>query len=375
MKFAKTLKFKLTIWYSGLLLVFSLAFVLLTNILLAQYMSKENPVYIFPGRRIENPILRDIANEQLENIQQSRLEDLKNIRTISIYSTLPLVLVSFGFGYIITSIQLKPLEQLNKEMLNKSTKNLSKEIKYKDNGDEIASLIKSFNRMSRRLSKSFDSQKEFVENASHELKTPLAIIQANIENAVDDNTITKEELNELLQDSQKSITFMNKLTEDLLLLSALEVNIEKEELDLVEVIQDSISNSKKLKLSKKYDINLSGDISATYMGNYVLLQRAISNIVENSIKYSQGKNIDIAIQRKENIINIKISDDGVGIPKKDREKIFERFYRVDKSRSRKSGGSGLGLSITKEIISKHNGTIKVRNKRGGGTVFEIGLNT
>jgi signal transduction histidine kinase len=336
-------------------------------------MTKENPVFLFPGRRVVNPIMHDRALDQIELIQETRLNDLENIRLISIYSTLPLVIISFGVGYIITSLQLKPLERLNREMINKSTKNLSNEIEFKDSGDEIASLIKSFNRMSKRLSRSFESQKEFVENASHELKTPLAVIQANIESALEDGSISKEELKELLEDSKKSVTFMNKLTEDLLLLSVLEVEVKKEELDLNEVLNNAVNLVKKLESSKKFAFEITSSKSVSFVGNDVLLQRAFSNIVENSVKYSRGKKVEISIVRKEDRVVIKFIDDGVGISKENREKIFDRFYRIDKSRARNSGGSGLGLSIAKEIIKKHNGEISVKNRKGGGAVFEIVL--
>ena len=373
MKFTKSLKFKLTVWYSALLLVFSLAFILLINIFLTQYMTKENPVFLFPGRRVVNPIMHDRALDQIELIQETRLNDLENIRLISIYSTLPLVIISFGVGYIITSLQLKPLERLNREMINKSTKNLSNEIEFKDSGDEIASLIKSFNRMSKRLSRSFESQKEFVENASHELKTPLAVIQANIESALEDGSISKEELKELLEDSKRSVAFMNSLTEDLLLLSVLEVEVKKEELDLNEVLNNAVNLVKKLESSKKFAFEITSSKSVSFVGNEVLLQRAFSNIIENSVKYSRGKKVEISIVRKEDRVVIKFIDDGVGISKENREKIFDRFYRIDKSRARNSGGSGLGLSIAKEIIKKHNGEISVKNRKGGGAVFEIVL--
>ena len=377
MKFTKSLKFKLTIWYSVILSVFCIVFVIGINIWLANYMQQNvwNQEYGSMVHRFDNrPLLKNLTEDQIEIVMESRLADLDNIRTITIYAISPLVLLSFGAGYILADIMLHPLEQLNEEIKRKETKNLHDEIGYKDNGDEIAQLIKSFNRMSRRLGKSFDAQKEFVENASHELKTPLAIIQANLDTAIEDGTVTKDELKTLLLDSKNSIKFMNKLTEDLLLLSILDHTLEKEEIMVDNVVVNVVDTLDKL--AKEKGIRLSVKVSKGkygLMGNEVLLQRALSNIVENSIKYSDGSVIDINISKEGKKTIISIKDDGIGIGDEYKDKIFQRFYRIDKSRSRRTGGSGLGLSITKEIIGKHNGKISLNSSTKKGSEFVIEL--
>jgi len=213
LQFTKSLKFKLTIWYSLLLSVFSIIMVLSINIWLNNYMRTNiiTPGQGYWGRMIEDrPAFRNLSEEQIELIMESRLADLNNIRTITLYSIAPLVLLSFVGGYSIASLGLRPLEDLNDQMKNKSTKNLGEEILFEDNGDEMSQLIKSFNRMSRRLNKSFEAQKEFVENASHELKTPLAVIQANLDTALEDGDISKEELIALLKSSKENVKFMDR---------------------------------------------------------------------------------------------------------------------------------------------------------------------
>lgn len=378
-KFTKSLKFKLTIWYSLLLSVFSIIFVVGINIWLNSYM-RTNFSNMTPGyfRRTfeERPMLRHLTDEQREIVIESRLTDLNNIRIISLYSIAPLVLLSFVGGYSIATLGLRPLEDLNEEMRKKSSKNLSKEIEFIDNGDEISELIKSFNRMSRRLNKSFEAQKEFVENASHELKTPLAIIQANLDTALEDGNISKKELKELLHSSKESVKFMDKLTEDLLLLSVLEHEIEEEEVDLVDVVKRSVEDVSGLLKKKKIKIESDiKDVKSKVMGNTVLLQRAIMNILENAIKYSGSKKVVISLEEKENFIYISIRDNGKGISKKDLEKIFDRFYRVEKSRSRKTGGSGLGLAITKSIIERFKGKITVESVVNKGSTFSLTIPT
>ncbi|KUK66926.1 MAG: hypothetical protein XD87_0419 [candidate division WS6 bacterium 36_33] len=382
MKFTKSLKFKLTIWYSLLLSLFSLLFVLVVNILIADYMQSWTPENEFPaesfwGQRFDRPRFRALSEEQQAIIMESRMEDLENIRRISIYMIFPLVLMSFGGGYLIAIVMLRPLEKLNEQIEKKETENLNEEIVFVDNGDEISQLIKSFNKMSRRLGKSFDSQKGFVENASHEIKTPLSVIQANIDTILDKKGVSKEETRELLLNSKKQIKFMSDLTEDLLLLSSISnvrFSIKFEKINMADVIEEAIGtlnesiekNGFKIERripDKKYFVN----------GNRTLLIRAITNIIENSIKYSEGERIDVRVFSKRENIHISIKDDGRGIPEDKAKEIFERFYRLDKGRSRKEGGSGLGLAITKEIVERHRGSVYVNSEYKDGAEFIIKL--
>ena len=353
--------------YSGILLVFCAGFLLVMNVFLVNYMRQD----IGAPRMIvfDNQIIRNLNEEKIELLKTSRENDLANIRLISIYAILPFVILSFAGGYLIADNSLKPLERLNEKMKQKSTKNLGEAIEFNDNGDEISELIKSFNDMSLQLSKSFEAQKEFVENASHELKTPLAIIQANVDGILSDSNIPKEDLFNMLDDSKKSIVFMNKLTEDLLLLSLVDVDFAKEKLNLRNVLDSAVVDARKLVGGKEFNIKFNDGHDIEIMGNEVLLKRAFQNLIENSIKYSKGKELNIDVKKEGRVINITFRDDGVGVPKDVQGKIFERFYRVDKSRSRKTGGSGLGLAITKEIIEKHNGHIKYVD--GKGATFAV----
>ncbi|MDD3475147.1 MAG: ATP-binding protein [Candidatus Dojkabacteria bacterium] len=375
MKFIKSLKFKLTIWYSVLLSLFCIIFVVGINLWLNNYMQKNIgvPMRGYWGEIIEDrPLFKNLTDDQITIITESRLADLSNIRDVTLYSIIPLVLLSFVGGYIIADIMLRPLTKLKDEIKSKSTENLGEEIEFTDNGDEISELIKSFNIMSRRLGKSFDSQKEFVENASHELKTPLAIIQASLDTALEDGTFSKEELREVLESSKENVKFMNQLTEDLLLFSVLEQKITMEDVNLKDVVNHSIKDLEIKAKEKGIEIKKTFDKSKlTINANPILLQRAVMNILENAIKYSEGSEINIEVKKIDKDIELLIQDNGKGIPKKHLDKIFERFYRVDKSRSRETGGSGLGLAITKGIIEKSNGEISVESIKNKGTSFKL----
>ena len=158
---------------------------------------------------------------------------------------------------------------------------------------------------------------------------------------------------------------MSKLTEDLLLLSVLEGNMEKEEVDLVNIVREGVKNLKSIAEEKDFGLKITGKKILLINGNDILLSRAFSNIIENSIKYSNGNELEINIRKENEKKIVEFKDNGKGVPKKDLKKIFERFYRVDRSRSRKTGGSGIGLSITKKIVEVHDGNIYAENIKGG----------
>ena len=380
MKFTKSLKFKLTVWYSLILSLFCIAFVFSINVWLTNYMNSWQSEGIGRGfmiERVDRPRWRALSEEQRDLVMESRLEDLENIRRVSIYMVIPLVLLSFGGGYVIAGFMLRPLEKLNEEIKRKEANTLDKEIQFEDKGDEISELIKSFNRMSGRLGKSFESQKQFVENASHELKTPLSVIQANLDTVLDDEKITEKELKELLTNSKKQVKVMDNLTEDLLLLSMISSNveIEKESIDVGKLIKEVVKDLKTLSKNSDVAIKVGKINDIKIKGNRVLLSRAISNIVENGIRYSKGSIVSIDVKREKDVFKILVEDDGVGIPEKRREEIFERFNRLDKGRSRKEGGSGLGLSIARDITKVHDGLLYVDPKysKGARFVFEFKL--
>ena len=367
MNVTKSLRFRLTLGYSLVVFVFCLIFLFIMNLVISNYAQDLYEGWLAGGQGMGRfrEFTMGLNQEQRLIFVESRLEDAKNIRTISYYSLIPLTFLSFVSGYFISGQMLKPLKNLNEQLGNLSSKSLGKQIEYEDTGDEISGLIRSFNRMSKRLGLSFKSQREFVENASHELKTPLAIIQSNLDLALEDGNISKKELKDILESSRLSVKYMSKLTEDLLLLSVLEGNMEKEEVDLVNIVREGVKNLKSIAEEKDFGLKITGKKILLINGNDILLSRAFSNIIENSIKYSNGNELEINIRKENEKKIVEFKDNGKGVPKKDLKKIFERFYRVDRSRSRKTGGSGIGLSITKKIVEVHDGNIYAENIKGG----------
>lgn len=369
MKIFKSIKFKLTFWYSTMLILISIVFVLIFNILVANYFNRqfENSPYsqVMFQRHIPAK-LKGLTDENLELIYESRVQDLQTIRELSILSFLPLIIFSIGGGYIIADRMLKPLKDLNDEMKQISADNLLTKIKRDDTEDEISELIGNFNLMISRLDKSFKSQKQFVENAAHELKTPLSIIKINMEALNSEKRLTKKEKEMYTSNVKNSITLMNDLMEDLLLLSSIDRNVKMIRLNVNNVAKSAVNKLRSVAKKKDIKIEYKSGAKVEITGSKSLLERAIMNIIENAIRYSsEGSVISVGVRKSDQLVAVTVSDNGPGIPKRDQEKIFDRFYRVDNSRSKKTGGFGLGLSIVKDIVEKHNGKITLKSSKKG----------
>lgn len=393
MKFTNTIRFKLTAWYSGLLILLCLFFIFIINVVLTRQYVEDIPeerLVVTPELRRklvqlekedQKDYLEQLVQERRDKLEEQREDDLRRIRFISFVSLIPLIFLSGLGGYLIAGQMLRPIKKLNKKIKAIDANNLNQLIEHDDVGDEFSELINHFNDMISRLHVSFDLQKQFVENAAHELKTPLAVIRANLESTMLDEKVYKEDMKKAINIALKSTDFMSKLIEDLLLLSLLENQIKKEPVIVRDLINETINQVDVL--AKEKEITLESWISnevknLKISGNKVLLQRALMNIIENAIKYSkQSSKVEIITEkdRDEKMIRVRIKDQGQGIPKEDLKRIFERFYRVDKSRSRATGGFGLGLAISNKIIEAHQGEIKATSIRDVGSEFSISLIT
>ena len=252
--------------------------------------------------------------------------------------------------------------------------------------DEIGELGLSFNQMIGRLAEQERMRQEFLANASHELKTPTMAISAVVEalqaGAADDIALRGQFLNSL----EKLVQRQTSLLQDLLDITRLDGSIEtvsQEPLNLQQLIRDAVDQVKLQAQRKKITLTMQlpeedaeggGSLGLSVLGNYLQLQRALINILTNAINYTpeQGS-VTVAVEVAQEQVQIKIQDTGQGIDPADIPRIFERFYRTDKARSRASGGTGLGLAITREIIARHHGTIEVDSVLGKGSTFIISL--
>lgn len=285
----------------------------------------------------------------------------------SLVYMIAIIFVGAFLVWYVAGSALKPVTALSKTIESIDENNLNVTLPVPESKDEVTKLTKSFNRMLQKISKSYESQKRFSQNAAHELKTPLSSMLTNIEVIeLDEKSATIEEYKETFSVLKQNVERMSTLVADLLTLNA-----SADETDICEfssrsffkcILEDYHDDIKK----KHIKISINGDIS--FKGNKFLLERAFSNVIQNAVRYNK-ENGKIIIKCSDN--EIIISDTGVGIPKDEIDNIFEPFYCVDASRSRVLGGSGLGLAITKQIFDKYHIQIDVESELGKGTKFKI----
>jgi len=231
--------------------------------------------------------------------------------------------------------------------------------------------------MSERLENLDRARNQFVSNASHELRTPLSAIKVLTESLLHSNVRDFSVINEFLTDINSEIDRLSAIINDLLTLVQIDtkgIKLKKEIINLSEMTQEIVYALRPLAYKKGVELELFCEDSLETKGDQLKLEQVVSNIVDNAIKYTpEGGRVRIETLKDESMALIRISDTGLGISQDDIPHLFDRFYRVDKARSRITGGTGLGLSIANEIINMHGGRIKVTSVENEGSVFCVGL--
>ena len=301
----------------------------------------------------------------------SHLDNLLYI--LSFIIPIVLIFAIIGGNFLIYK-SFTPIEKVLEELKNITATDLSARLKSSNNQDEINELITEINNLLRRLESSFERISQFSSDASHELKTPLTIIKGEIEIALrKDRNI--EEYKQSLKTSLDEVIVIEKTINDLLFLAKNEKDLILENMEVLyfdEIIDESINEVKNF--AKLNNIKIKFDLIETseFHGYSNLLKIAIKNILKNAIQFSHNNSeIIVKSYKEKDFFNISIQDFGIGIPLNEQEKIFEKFYRTDKSRSKNSGGTGLGMSIVKKIIHIHKGYIKVESIENIGTTIFI----
>ena len=274
--------------------------------------------------------------------------------------------------YFISGRALKPLYEFSDKIEEVQAQNLSDSRIEENKVKELNQLSISYNKMLERLSEAFEVQRQFTENAAHELRTPLAVMQVQLDLY---NSTKHPENDECAKQTIKMVTEQNerlsKMVKTLLDMSELQTVARDEKIEVDALVEEVLADLEPLAQEK--DINLVEKCDEmTMMGSDILIYRLVYNLVENAIKYNNpgGQVIVTALQQGEHK-KIMVEDTGNGIPKDLRERIFEPFFRIDKSRSRALGGVGLGLALVREIVRVHDGNITVRDNDAGGTTFEV----
>lgn len=292
---------------------------------------------------------------------------------ISILFCLFLTIIGTGSVYFVSGKALKPVKALSKQISIIDEHHLSQRLPEGISNDEVNSLAKSFNHSLDRLDEAFGRQKRFSASAAHELKTPLATMKAGIQVLSLDENSTIEEYKEHAYITEKSVDRLTQVVNDLLLLTSAgeETGEIKEEIDLEAMFEAIFSELSPI--YNNHNITFVIDCNeASLRGHDSLLYRAFYNLIENAYKYNrENGQIGVSACEQNEAIIIEIFNDSEVIPPEHLPLIFESFYRVDASRSRKIAGSGLGLSIVKAIIEKHGGTISVLSESEKGTKFTM----
>ena len=306
-------------------------------------------------------------------------------RIRSMIATGIIILLSSIGTYFISRRALTPLHDLSTKIGKIQAQNLSESLEIPDSNDEISQLTASFNKMLSRLDDAFTAQKQFSASAAHELRTPLAVMQTNLEVFARKKTPSAEEYQEIFSLIQEQTGRLSHLAEILLDMTGIQTVERSETISLAELTEEvfcdlaSVAEQKQIEL-----IQRDGDCTVT--GSYLLLYRAVYNLVENAIKYNHpsGK-VTVTLHPGKVILDassqphpadcafIEISDTGIGISPEYQEKIFAPFFRVDKSRSRAMGGAGLGLALVTEIARQHGGQVKVLESNEKGSTIALML--
>ena len=310
----------------------------------------------------------EFANDFSVQVYNNKADYRKNSLIIS-------ALLAFLGGvatYFISGHALKPIREFSEKIEEVQAQNLADSQIEENTVKELNQLSVSYNKMLERLSDAFEVQRQFTANAAHELRTPLALIQVQL----DLYNSTRHPGNDV--DTLQTIRMvteqngrLSKMVKTLLDMSELQT-VGRDEKIIVDALVDEVLADLE-PLAQEKSIKLIGKCkAATMVGSDILIYKLVYNLVENAKKYNHlGGQVTVTAYQKEKQVYLSVADTGSGIPEELRERVFEPFFRVDKSRSRELGGVGLGLALVREIVRVHDGSITVKSNPSGGTIFEV----
>jgi heavy metal sensor kinase len=304
-------------------------------------------------------------------------EGLRRLRR-DLLAGVPLILLlaSLG-GYFLARKSLAPIALMNQQTQRITAENLSAQLDVANPRDEVGQLAMTINALLARMDAAFQEQRRFIADASHELRTPLAVLRGETEVALEQEraTVEYQESLALIKDEAERLS---RIVEDLFMLARQPVDapsMMREMVRLDEVVSDCARAAQVLATQKGLRLRIDASLrEITLHGDDEMLKRMLLNLLDNAVKYTPaGGEITIALGSQDGDARIVVSDTGIGIPAADQPRIFDRFYRVDKARSRALGGAGLGLSIARWIVEGHGGSLSVESAPGRGSSFKVEL--
>ena len=355
---------------------------------LQNYMIKVDP------QDGDSPITFNVDPKALFPQFEQEIQETKEAFLLrSVIATTIIILLSSVCTYFLTKKTLTPLQKLTSEVSQIQAQNLSTQLAVPNSKDEIAQLTSSFNEMLTRLDNAFSTQKQFSANAAHELRTPLAVLQTNLEVFEKKQEPEMVEYQQLFTMIKEQTARLSQLVGTLLDMTNLKSVPRTDHVSLEELVDEVFCDldpvAEKAGISIHFDDSSSQDwhtdvhtpdASAlnnnirNITGSYVLLYRAVYNLVENAIKYNRPNgSVTVSVKEKNGQAMILVKDTGIGISPENQKKIFDPFFRVDKSRSRAMGGAGLGLALVDSIAREHGGSVKVLESNEKGSIIALML--
>jgi heavy metal sensor kinase len=335
----------------------------------------------YPLRVVTMPVMEDgkmvglvQVGSSLEVVEEA-LDQLLLILLIAVPAAL---LVASTGGLFLANKALRPVDEITQIARQIGSGDLSQRIRIRRANDELGRLASTFNEMIAKLEESFRQVKRFTADASHELKTPLTILRGEVEVGLKRKRALKE-YQRILVSNLEEVNRMSRIVEDLLTLSRAdmgELTMEREEIELSSLAREVWEDLQIMAQEKGIQLKFTDDGFTMVEGDPLYLRQLILNLTENGLKYTPpGGKVELNVKgdRDHGLVSLFVSDTGVGIAKKDLKRVFDRFFRVDKARSRETGGTGLGLSICQWIAHAHEGQIGVQSKVGKGSTFTVTL--
>jgi heavy metal sensor kinase len=295
---------------------------------------------------------------------------------VFVAALIPVAAVAAGLlAWVVLRRTLAPIDAVRLEAEQISRTNVSHRIEERWTSGEVRDLVRTFNAMLGRMEAAFEDLNSFAADAAHELRTPLATLRAEIETAIQ-RSPTLEEYEEILKSFQEEVSRMNRVVTDLFMLARMDRGqhvLEMERTRLGPLIEETVETWDPVGRARGIRIRTEGG-DAEVRGNAVALRRVLMNLVENAVKYNRdGGEVVVTLERRGGRVVLQVRDTGIGIAPEHLGKLFQRFFRADRARSRESGGAGLGLAICKSFVLSHGGTISVASTPGVGSTFTVDL--
>jgi signal transduction histidine kinase len=372
----RSIRVRYTLLYSAVLFGLAALVVVLLYVILSMTLAG-SPVTSERRGVFCNPISRScilvVDAQEIEKLINA--QTLAKLRNFSFKALGVMFVASLGVGWVIAGRVLAPIERITSVAREIQATDLSRRIELGGPEDELRRLADTFDAMLARLDAAFAAQRQFLADASHELRNPLAIIRTNLDVALADPDADPEELRQSLVVIQRASDRMSRLVDDLLALARGQaLSVHSELLDLGAAVADA--SDELVLTAKRRHITLDRTIvpGVVVSGDYDALKRAVSNLLENAVRYAPpGSRVRLAVGSERSRAWVSVSDEGPGIAPEGQRRVFDRFWRADKGRSRAEGGTGLGLAIVRQIANSHGGEVQLQSKVGVGSTFTIWL--